>query len=153
MVTFKDRKTTLGTGTLISGNATFTTGSLSAGKHFITAVYGGDSSTYNSSTSRALRQVVNKASTTTALTSSANPSVYGQSVTFTATVAATSGTPTGTVTFKDGSKKLGTGALNSGHATFTTTSLSVGTHAITAVYGGDGNCNGSPSPAVNQVVQ
>ena len=73
--------------------------------------------------------------------SSANPSVFGQSVTFTATVTANapgSGTPTGTVTFMDGSTTLGTGTLNgSGVATFSTSGLSVGSHSITAVYGGD----------------
>src|SRR5439155_97659 len=74
--------------------------------------------------------------TTTGLTSSVQPSVFGQPVTFTATMAAKSpgaGTPTGTVTFKDGSSTLGTGTLNSsGQAMFTTSTLAVGPHSITA---------------------
>jgi hypothetical protein len=68
-------------------------------------------------------------------------------VTFTATVTAVApgaGTRTGTVTFKDGATVMGTGTLNaSGQATYTTSSLTVGSHVITAVYGGDGNFNGS----------
>jgi hypothetical protein len=156
-VTFLDGTTTLGTGTLNgSGVATFGTSSLTAGSHSITARYQGDSN-FTTSTSTALTQVVNPA-TTTALTSSANPSVSGQNVTFTATVAPTSGTgtPTGTVTFLDGTTTLGTGTLNgSGVATFATTSttpLSVGTHSITARYAGDANFGSSTSSAVSQVV-
>jgi len=65
--------------------------------------------------------------TTTKLSSNHNPSVYNQSVTFTATVARTSGTgtPTGTVQFKDGATVLGTGSLSGGVAKLTTSSLSV----------------------------
>jgi hypothetical protein len=155
-VTFKDGQTTLGTRTLNGlGAATYTTTSLSVGTHSITAVYGGDSN-FNGSTSPALSQKVNKANTSTTVISSLHPSVRGQSVIFTATVKATApgaGTPTGTVTFKDGGKVLGTKALDgSGQATYTTTSLSVGTHSITAVYGGDSNFNGSTSPTLTQVV-
>ena len=83
---------------------------------------------------------INKADTTTAVTASGNPSVFGQAVTFTATVTPTppgSGTPTGTVTFKDGATTLGTASLSAGQATFTTASLSVASHSITATYGGD----------------
>ena len=75
--------------------------------------------------------------TTTALSSSTNPAVFGQSVTFTATVeAATGDTPTGTVTFSDGPTPLGTVTLPSGHATatFSMSSLSIGSHPITAQY-------------------
>jgi hypothetical protein len=117
-------------------------------------VYGGDTN-FNTSTSSTLSQVVNKASTTTTVTSSANPSVYGQSVMFTATVAAVSpgaGTPTGTVTFKDGSTVLGTGTLSGGVATYTTSTLALGTHSITVVYGGDTNFASSTSGALSQVV-
>ncbi|MBD0369797.1 MAG: PQQ-dependent sugar dehydrogenase [Pyrinomonadaceae bacterium] len=86
-----------------------------------------------------------KANTTTTVASSSNPSVFGQSVTFTATVTSASGTPTGAVQFKDGANNLGSPvALNaSGVATFTTSSLTVGTHTITAEYGGDSNFNAS----------
>ena len=65
-------------------------------------------------------------------------------MTFTATVTAVapgSGTPTGTVTFMDGATTLGTATLNGRRGTFTTSTLAVGAHSITAVYGGDGNFN------------
>ena len=102
--------------------------------------------------------VVSQASTTTTLTSSANPSVYGQSVTFTATVAAVApggGTPTGTVNFLDGTTQIGTGTLDStGTTTFSTSSLAVAgsPHSITAVYVGDTNFATSTSAALSQVV-
>ena len=89
-------------------------------------------------------------STTTTLTSSANPSVYGQSVTFTATVS--SSAATGTVTFEDGSTAIGTGTLSGGVATYTTSVLAIGTPSITAVYGGDTNFTGSTSSVLSQVV-
>jgi streptogramin lyase len=94
--------------------------------------------------------------TTTTITSSANPSVFGQAVTFTATVSATppgSGTPTGTVTFFDNGTAMGAGSLNgSGVATFTTSTLSLGTHPITASYAGDSNFTGSTSGTLSQVI-
>jgi len=73
-------------------------------------------------------------------------------VTFTAIVSG-SGVPTGAVTFMDGTTTLGSASLDpGGQATLTTSSLAVGTHSITAVYGGDGSFNGSTSPALSQVV-
>ncbi len=90
--------------------------------------------------------------TTTTLASSVNPSTAGQSVTFTATVMGTGGTPTGTVTFKDGAATLGTGTLAGGVATFTTTTLVAGSHAITAVYSGDASFAPSTSAILTQVV-
>ena len=92
--------------------------------------------------------------TTTALTSSANPSVYGQSVTFTATVssAGSQTVPTGTITFKDGATVLGTSTLAGGVASLTTSTLAGGKRSITAVYGGDSNFVVSASPVVTQTV-
>jgi hypothetical protein len=98
---------------------------------------------------------VTAASTSTALASSVNPSVFGQSVTFTATVTNTNGsaTPAGAVTFKDGSTTLGTGTLSAGGvATYATSTLTVGSHTITAVYGAAPGFNTSTSAAVTQVV-
>ena len=161
-VTFDDNGTPLsdGTVTLSSGVATFTTSTLTASgsPYSITAVYSGDPN-FTTSTSSAVSQVVDQASTTTALalTSGTNPSVSGQSVTFTATVTAVSpgsGTPTGTVTFDDNGTPFtdGTVTLSSGVATFSTSSLAVGTQSITAVYSGDANFTTSTSSAVSQVV-
>jgi hypothetical protein len=105
--------------------------------------------------STSLTQSVNKAASSTSVVSSANPSLFNQSVSFTATVAAVSpgaGTPTGTVNFLDGSASFGSASLTSGQATFTSSSLSVASHSITAVYVGDGNFNGSGSAALTQIV-
>ena len=156
-VTFKEGATTLGTGTLNgSGVATFTTSTLSVASHSITAEYGGDGN-FNTSTSSALTQVVQKSDTSTALSSSVNPSTFGQSVTFTATVTATApgtGTPAGSVEFFDGATSLGTSTLNgSAQATLSTSTLIVGTHSITAKYLGNSNYNESTSSALSQQVQ
>src|SRR5207244_1906407 len=127
---------------------------LGVGTHSITASYSGDSN-FNGSTSAVLTQTVNKANTTTTVASSANPSVFGQSVTFTATVAVVSpgaGSPSGSVTFLDGATTLGTGTLSGGTATFATSALAVGSHSITASYGGDTNFNTSTSAVLTQTV-
>ena len=154
-VTFFDGSTTLSTVTLTAGVATYTTTKLATGQHTITAAYNGNS-TFAISTSAALTQTVNQDHTSTVVTASADPSVYGQSVTFTATVSAAapgSGTPTGSVTFMDGSTALGSATLSGGKARFKTTSLAAGSQAITAVYGGDGNFSTSKSVALTQTVQ
>lgn len=154
-VTFLDGTTVLGTVTLhVSGGvdkAVFTTSSLIVGNHPITAMYGGNS-TFSASTSAVLHQVVNKAATCTTLRASCASAAYGQSVTFTATVQSTSGTPTGCVTFMDGSTVLGTVPLSGGHASFTTSTLGVGTHSIKAVYSGSGNFSGSTSSTLRESI-
>ncbi|HET9257694.1 MAG TPA: Ig-like domain repeat protein, partial [Pseudonocardiaceae bacterium] len=97
-----------------------------------------------------------KAATTTTLSSSANPSVFGQAVTFTATLTANppgGGTPSGTVSFRRGTIVLGTGPLDaSGRASLTTSGLQVGTNSITASYSGDNNFLPSTSTTLNQLV-
>jgi hypothetical protein len=94
-----------------------------------------------------------KGNTTTTLTSSPNPSVYGQSVTFTATVTASAGgAPTGPVVFMEGATLLGVVGLTNGTATFGTSALSFGVHTITANYIGDANYNGSASAGITHVV-
>ena len=98
---------------------------------------------------------VSPAQTSTALMASALNPTAGTSVTFTATVTENpgSGVPTGMVTFMDGSTALGTGILNSsGVATFSTATLALGAHSVTAVYGGDTNNTGSTSPSVTVTV-
>ena len=147
-VTFQDGTTVFGTGSISGGVATQLTSSLTAGTHSITAHYEGDIN-YGVADSTALSQVVDKATPTVALVSSLNPSTFGESVTFTATLPADA---TGTVTFLDGSTSLGTGTISSGIATLTTSSLAAGTHSITAQYGGDSNYNGAVSTPVSQVV-
>jgi len=94
---------------------------------------------------------------TSVLTTSLNPCTNGIPVVFTATVTGSGGIPTGTVTFKDGVTTLGTGTLaggsgNAANATYSNSSMTNGTHSITAVYGGDDNCDVSTSSALSQVV-
>ena len=147
--------TQIGTASVVSptGVATVTYSTLSVGTYTITAEYAGDA-TFDPSTGTLFPHTVNKADTTTELNSSPNPSAFGQTVTFTATVGFTGGiTPTGTVTFKDGAAAIGTGPLHaSGVATFTTCTLDVGIHSVTAEYGGDANFKGSTSAPLTQVV-
>lgn len=134
------------------GTATFAISTLLAGTHPITTVYSGDGN-YTASTSPILPVVIGQGASALALTSSANPSNYGQSVTFTATVTGPGITPTGTVTFYDGAATIGTGTVNaSGIATFATSALAGGSHTITAQYGGDSQYSAITSTALTQIV-
>lgn len=147
-VTFFDGGTQLGTGTLNNGTATLSKSTLSAGPHSITASYAGNDSFTTSTSATALTQTVNKASTTTSVTPSVNPSVFGQSVSFTATVAAVapgSGTPTGSVTFTIDGVTSAPVTLVNGSASFATSSLAVGPHVVSATYSGDAGFNTSTS--------
>lgn len=139
-----------------TGEATCQVTYTSAGARSITAAYSGDAA-FGASTSAALTQTVNQAPTATRVASSANPSVSGQAVTFTATVtreAPGAGTPTGTVIFSADGSPIGTAPLDAtGTATISTSSLTVGNHDITANYSGDGNfgtSSGSLTQTVNQ---
>ena len=123
--------------------------SLAVAGHTVTAVYSGDSNfTGSDNTASPLTQTVNQASTTTAVASSANPSVFGQSVTFTATVSAVApgaGARTGTVQFViDGSAFGSPVSLSGGTAVSgAISSLAVAGYTVTAVYSGDSNFTGS----------
>jgi hypothetical protein len=130
---------------------------LPTGIYTITATYAGDA-TFASSTSATLRQVVNsttKSATAAALVSNLNPSIYGQSVTWTATVTtAGSVVPTGTVAFTWSGYTIGTAKLNaSGVATLTKSILNADSYPLTAVSKGDANNLGSASAILNQIVQ
>ena len=141
--------------TLSGGQATSaSTTSMTAGNHNITAVYSGDS-TYAGSTCNLVQKVKGK----TACTWPTKPTTvsYGKPCTFSVQIGVQSpgsGNPTGIVTFYDDGKTLGTGSLNAdGHATFSTSSLSKGTHSITATYGGNDNLDGCSSSGVSQVIK
>ncbi|HEU5001873.1 MAG TPA: Ig-like domain repeat protein [Actinomycetota bacterium] len=134
--------------TVSNGSAHAVLSNLTVGVHTVQAVYSGDSDFNGSSALLPGNQTVNKANSATAVASSLTPSFAGESVTFTATVTASppgAGTPGGTVQFEDGGSPVGSPAtLNgSGVATVSTSGLSVGSHTITAVYGGNLNFNGS----------
>jgi hypothetical protein len=142
----------LGQASLKSGVAKFTTSALPPGSDPILAIYSGDSKD-NGSTSAVLTQIV-EAQTTTKLSSSPDPSSYGQTVVFTATVTSSIGPPPNgeEVTFRQGSTTLGTGILSGGVATVSTSALGVGSKTITAVYAGDANFTSSTSPSISQVI-
>ena len=141
----------MGTGSLSGGSASFTTSALPVGTNYVKAVYSSDSN-YAASTSKAVSEVVSKATTTTTLTSSQNPSNFGQSVTFTVGVTPEfSGTVKGSVTFYDGTTALKTVALSGGVAKFATSRLTSGTHTITATYNGSTNFDSSPASLTQTV--
>jgi len=164
-VSFFDGSTTLKANVALNAppgttvTATYTTASLTVGSHTITAAYNdGYDLNHFSSTSGPLTQFVDEA-TATSLNSSMNPSAVGQSVTFTATVSIAGGggvVPDGTVGFYDGATILQTVPINAGGvATWSTAALVQGTHAMTAVYSGDGSKDIKPSTSnvVTQDVQ
>jgi hypothetical protein len=153
VVQFFDGATLLGTVPLTtSGTAALTTNGLAAGSHTLTATYGGDPNFAASSQAGALTVKAASGSSTTTVTSSANPATTGQTVTLTAAIAAPS-TPTGSVAFYDGSVLIGTVSVSGTSARLTTAGLADGGHAITAVYLGNASIPPSTSRAFAQYVQ
>ena len=156
-VTFTDTTTgnVLASNVAVSGGvATMTTSSLAVGSHNISAVYTPVSDSYIGSNA-SLTQAIAMSGTSTLLKSSLNPSSFGSTVTFTATVSPSglgSGAPTGTVSFYDGGSFLITEPMTAGVATYSTSTLSAATHNITAVYSDDSNFKASTSNTVAQVV-
>jgi YDG domain-containing protein/Big-like domain-containing protein len=146
---------------LVAGVASISSGTLAVNTHTVQANFvNADGNFSNGNGSLSGGQVVNKASTTTSVISSANPSVLNQSVTFTATVtvvAPGSGSPTaptGSVTFADTttSTTIGTVPLGAGGtAAISTSSLPVNANNIKATYSGDGNFTGSNNSLVQTV--
>jgi hypothetical protein len=127
---------------LSNGIATLMTNTLPVGTYPITATYGGDANFSPSQAVLAPAQTVNKAASTTSLVSKPNPSIFGQTVTFTATVGSSAsglGAPSGVVSFTIGGGLPAAVTLSNGIATLMTNTLPVGTYPITATYGGDAN--------------
>ena len=158
-VTFFDGTTKLGSASLGSNlTAAFTTSSLALGSHSITAAYSGDSTFAGSASGVLVESIVAPTivATTTTLSSSANPQVVGDSVTFTATVspsANSSGSPTGAVSFYDGTTDLGSAALGANlSASLSTSSLTQGNHSITAAYSGDTSFSASTSAVLTESI-
>jgi hypothetical protein len=140
----------LGSAGLSKGSATFTTKTIPAGDHTVTAVYGGTAS-YLGSTSNAVTQSVSPATTSVALSGTASGTVsFGTPVTFTAAVTAadTGLVPAGMVQFWDGTTLLATVGLNAQGKASLTRSLARGGHSIRAVYLGNANFAAGTSDAV-----
>jgi MYXO-CTERM domain-containing protein len=134
-VTFRNGATTLGTGTLDgSGKASITAGALPVGVLTLSVDYAGNG-TYDAGTANTT-QVVAKAASSTTLTVSTNSTALGVVITFTANVTSPKTGISGDVEFFDGTTSLGSLTLALGVATFNTSHLTLGQHAITARYKG-----------------
>lgn len=144
---------------LSAGAASCTTTALPAGTNGITAAYSGNAA-YSPATSAVITQTVNtvpapKVNPTVALASSSNPSDVGSSVTFTANISGSNGTPTGTVDFRNGSTSIAgcsAAVVSAGKATCTTSALAQGTLSISAQYSGNAAYNAA-SATLTQTVR
>jgi hypothetical protein len=145
-VTFFNGTSPIGTATITGSSATLAI----AAYGNITATYGGDSN-FSGSSSTAVNVPVPQSGLS--LASSLNPSMLGQPVTFTASITVPNGigNPTGTVQFSDGGSAIGSSAVAGGQASITVAKLTVGSHAISASYSGDGTFPAS-STSIGQVV-
>ncbi|MFZ0199952.1 MAG: FG-GAP-like repeat-containing protein [Candidatus Sulfotelmatobacter sp.] len=155
-ITFHKGTAVLGTGVLSGGVASLLSPALLNGVYSVTASYGGDGN-FGANVSPVLRQVVNttnKSATLVTLVSSLNPSIYGQAVTFKATVASSGSlAPTGTVNFT-WDNSIGSVTLNnSGIAILTRSNLYADSYPLTAAYSGDANNASNISGAVYQVIE
>jgi hypothetical protein len=151
-VIFMSSGQSIGSATLnANGIATLSRSNLNASTYALTAAYLGDANNLKSQ-SPILSQIVEPATTKAALTSSPNPSTSGQAVTFTAKITSPTTTPTGSVTFQVGKTVLGTVQLSAGKATFTTSSLPLGSSVVTVIYERNSNIKGSWA-SVKQTVQ
>lgn len=153
-VQFRDGTTLLGQVPLAAGRARLATTALGLGARSITATFV-PATGFAASTSPAVAHRVDAVGTVVTLVSGMNPTVTGQAVTFTARVAGTGTTavPTGSISFRDGTTELAVVPLDgTGAASLDAASLSVGSHAVTAVYSGATGFAADTSPVVTQVV-
>jgi len=154
-VTFTDGATTLSTQNLVAGSAVLTTSSLTVGTHTITATY--NPSGNFAASSNFVSQIINGIPTTTTLTATVYDPYAGQPTTLTAHTFETASTttyPGGTITLMDGSATLASGLVldANGNALYTTSSLAVGTHHITAIYSGNSTHSPGTSLTITMVV-
>ena len=141
----------IGTPSLTNGSASVSTSSLSIGTHLIGLSYPGTSTYASSSVSNSL--TVSQITTTTGVSASSSTASYGTCVTFTATIAPAYGSASGPVSFADGSTSIGSATVSSNQASVQACSLSVGTHTITATYGGTTNIASSNGSVIFRVTQ
>ena len=151
-VTFTAGTTVLGTAPVVNGVAALSTSQLGAGTYPVAAAF--NATTQFAGSSATVQLVVNGSPTTTTLQSSLNPSLFGQTVTFTATtvLSGLAAVSEGTVAFRDGAAVLGTVPLSGGRASLPVSTLAVGSHGIVAQYSGSKDADPSASAALTQVV-
>ncbi len=154
-VKFYDAGVLIGSASVDSkSKAKLTISTLGVGVHALTASYAGDGA-FDSSDSNTLTQTVDRATSYVGCSPWPNPSTFGESVTYTSSISGASAT--GTVTYKEGTTTLATnpvsGPIGQKAATFTTSSLSPGTHLVTATYSGDANYEPSTSGTVSLTVR
>jgi len=125
---------------------------LPAGSYSLSVTFTPANTSYQTATGSTTLTVA-QASPALSLAASTSTPVLDNPITFTATVTSSAGAPTGSVSFFDGSTALGSGTVSSGVATFTTSSLTIGTHTITAVYAGDNNFTSATSASLSETVQ
>lgn len=136
-----------------SGFATITVTDLPVGTHAVRAAFVPAAPEDLDPSDATTSTTVEKAPSSTLLASAENPTVVGQTTTFTASVTGTGTTPTGQVEFRDGDTTIGLPAnLVDGRASISTTSLAEGSHTVTAVYLGDDSTAASTSPVLTQRV-
>ncbi len=153
-VMFRAGTLNLGTAALgTAGNASLNIVAPPPGTYNITATYSGDA-VFSASTSAAISETVLAAPTSIALSSSPNPAYQSQPVTLSAQVMGIPGqVPAGLVTFFDGPNSLGTSILSaSGAASLSVTSLTPGTHTLTASFAGATSYAASTSTPVQQII-
>ncbi len=137
-----------------AGTATFSTSTLDVGTYPVFATYAGEGN-YGASTSSQYDQVINPIETTLTLSSSLNPAIVGDLITFTAQVTVTeqsAGIPSGEVIFTINGEQITRSLNNSGTATFSTSTLDAGTYPVFATYAGEGNYGASTSLQYDQMV-
>ena len=124
------------------GVATFVTSTLPVGSDVVTAAYSGDKD-FLGGPSNAVTETIGRAPVSLLVTPSSNPAAFGQPLTLvidvTPTPAVSAPAPGGSVTVRDGTTVLGTAPVSGGVATFTTSGLSAGGHALSVSYAGDTN--------------
>jgi hypothetical protein len=126
---------------------------LGVGAQTLSVTFTPTSTTDYTTATSSVALTVNKATPAVMVVSSANPAFISSPVTLTANVTSPAGTPTGTVTFFDGTTQLGSGTLNAGVVTCTTSALVGGSHSITAVYSGDSNFVTLTSAALTETIE
>ena len=153
-VTFQDGSTVLGTVSVnASGMANLAVSGVSVGGHVLTASFAGNTN-YAASQATPLSLTVQQTSTQTALSAASSTTLAGTLAAWSVVVTSSTGIPTGQVTFRDGTTVLGAVTLSgTGTAAISTSTLTRGTHAMTATYSGDANYVNSTSAALQQVVQ